>query len=136
MSNPADYTERRRHQRFLARRGDTPCFWVELDGIRFPLNDVSLEGFSAPTPIPLQPGQDFAFALRIEGIPDRIRGRAKAVNEVPYGESSLIGCSFVALDGSGAEDLKEWLTAHVISLASVRISAAEAEAIVQGPSLI
>ena len=98
----------------------------------FPLNDVSLEGFSAPTPIPLQPGQEFAFALRIEGIPDRIRGRARAVNEVPNGEGSLIGCSFVVMDDTGAEDLKEWLTAHVISLASVRISAAEAEAIVQG----
>ena len=136
MSSSAQYTERRRHQRFLARRGESTCFWIELEGCRFPLNDVSLEGFSVPASVPLNPGQEFDFALRLDGIHDRIRGRAQAVNEVSSPEGSLIGCVFVEFSGMGSEDLKEWLTAHVISSASIRISEAEAEAIVQGPSLI
>lgn len=133
MDQLADYAERRSHQRFLAKRGDSTCFWVELEGTRYPLNDVSLEGFSVPGDVPLRPGQEFSFALRLDGIPDRIRGKAQVVNQVAGG---LLGSRFLTLDSDGASDLKEWLTAHVIASASVRISAAEAEAIVQGPSLI
>lgn len=136
MDQLADYAERRSHQRFLAKRGDSTCFWVELEGSRYPLNDVSLEGFSVPGNVPLKPGQEFTFALRLDGIPDRIRGKAQVVNRVPGEAEGLLGNRFLTLDNDGASDLKEWLTAHVIASASVRISTAEAEAIVQGPSLI
>ena len=44
----AEHSERRRRQRFVARRWGNVCFWVVIDGQRQPLNDLSLEGFSLP----------------------------------------------------------------------------------------
>ena len=134
MSENNPYSERRKRQRFVASRDGNPCFWVAIDGERSPLIDLSLEGFSiAGEP---QPPRCFAFELRLTDIPDRIRGEAQMVNFVPGAAGGQIGCRFVSFQGDGAADLKEWLTAHVIAGASVRITAKEAEAIVQGPSLI
>jgi len=50
--------------------------------------------------------------------------------------SGQAGCRFRALEGDGAERLRDWLIALVIMNASVRISEKDAAAIVEGPSLI
>lgn len=137
MTDSYDYTERRRRQRFLARNSDgSSPFWVAVDDQRLPLNDLSLEGFSISSATPATSPEPFPFELRLEGIPDKVRGIAEPVNFVPGEPQGLIGCRFVSLEGSGAQRLHEWLTVHVIRSASVRISAKEAEAIVAGPSLI
>lgn len=137
MTQADDYSERRRRQRFLARNADgSSPFWVALDGQRLLLNDLSLEGFGIAATQAAASNAPFPFELRLEGIPDRVRGIAEPVNFVPGEPMGQIGCRFVSLEGTGAERLREWLTVHVIRSASVRISAKEAEAIVSGPSLI
>lgn len=137
MTETYAYTERRRRQRFLARGGDgSEPFWIAVDGQRLPLHDLSLEGFSLSSPNPAASPGAFPFELRLEGIPDRVRGTAEPVNFVAGEPAGLIGCRFVSLEGEGVQRLHEWLTVHVIRSASVRISAKEAEAIVAGPSLI
>ena len=50
--------------------------------------------------------------------------------------AGVLGCRFASLEGDGAMRLHDWLTIHVISTATVRISESEAAAIVSGPSLI
>jgi len=42
----------------------------------------------------------------------------------------------VTLQGDGVERLRDWLIAHVIMSATVRITEKDAAAIVNGPSLI
>lgn len=136
MSDTSASNERRTRQRFAAQRDGKTIFWVELDGHRLPLNDLSLEGFSYASEISPELGLEFPFALRLEGIPDRVRGRARIVNYVNGAAGGQVGCRFLSFDGDGAFDLHDWLTVHVITSASVRISEQEAKAIVAGPSLI
>ena len=127
--------ERRGCQRFVARRRGEPCFWVVMDGARIPLNDLSAEGFSYPSATPAPASDEvFGFVLQREGVPDEIRGRAVTVNFLAA--SAQIGCSFVSLEGDGAERLRDWLIAHVLMTATVRITEKDAAAIVAGPSLI
>jgi hypothetical protein len=131
--------ERRRCQRFIARRWGDVCFWVVIDGARQPLNDLSVEGFSVAASAAPPEAHDFAFALQLDGIPDEIRGFARTMNFVPGAEGESVGqlgCSFLSFDADGAARLLEWLTVHVITTASVRISEKDAAAIVTGPSLI
>jgi hypothetical protein len=134
MQNELD--EKRTRQRFLAKRGDTPFFWLVLDGERIPLEDLSLEGFSVQSAALLKNGEAFPLELRIEGIPDKLRGEAQAVNFAEGNPLGLCGCRFVRLDPPGIDRLTEWLTVHVIASATVRISVKDAEKIVSGPSLI
>ena len=130
-------SERRKRQRFVANRWGSVCFWVQVDGVRLPVNDLSLEGFSAPCPEPFAAtGQTFPFVLQLEGIPDEVRGEAVTMNFVFGAEGGVLGCRFAAFEGDGAMRLHDWLTIHVISTATVRISEIEAAAIVSGPSLI
>lgn len=137
MTQSNDYAERRQRQRFMVRASDGSApFWVALEGQRLPLNDLSLEGFSITSATPASSAAPFPFELRLEGIPDKVRGVAEAVNFIPGEPMGLIGCRFVSVEGEGTERLHEWLTVHVIRSASVRISAKEAEAIVSGPCLI
>jgi hypothetical protein len=124
-----EYQERRQRQRFLAKRSGATCFWVAYDGNRIPLIDLSLEGFSIAASAAPDGDKPFAFELRLEGIPDHM-------NFVPGEPEGQIGCRFISLEGEGAMRLHEWLTIHVIASASVRITAKEAEKIVEGPSLI
>ncbi len=131
-----EYRERRQRQRFLAKRAGSTFFWVMFDDNRVPLLDLSLEGFSIAASAPPTSDQPFAFELRLEGIPDKIKGQAQQMNFVPGEPHGQIGCRFIALEGEGAMRLHEWLTIHVIASASVRITAKEAETIVEGPSLI
>lgn len=131
-----DLDEKRTRQRFLAKRGDSPFFWLVLDGERIPLEDLSLEGFSIPTSSLLRNGDPFPLELRIADIPDKLRGEAQAVNFIPGEPLGLSGCRFTRLDPPGIDRLMEWLTVHVIASATVRISAKDAEKIVGGPSLI
>ncbi|WP_374265530.1 PilZ domain-containing protein [Zoogloea sp.] len=132
----ASGAERRKRQRFVATRWGNVCFWVEIDGVRQPVNDLSLEGFSLSWGVPLPEPLDLPFVLHLEGIPDQIRGTARTVNFVLGAEGGLLGCRFLSFEGDGAERLHEWLTIHVISTATIRISETEAAAIVSGPSLV
>ena len=129
-------SERRKRQRFVAKRWGSVCFWVQVDGVRLPVNDLSLEGFSVPCGAPLVEARTFPFVLQLEGIPDEVRGEAVTMNFVFGAEGGVLGCRFVAFEGDGAMRLHDWLTIHVISTATVRISEIEAAAIVSGPSLI
>ena len=130
------HAERRKRQRFVAKRWGSVCFWVLVDGERLPLNDLSLEGFSMPAGAPLTEQRSFHFVLQLEGIPDEIRGEARTVNFIVGESGSQIGCRFVSFAGEGAARLHDWLTVHLISTATLRISEKEAAAIVAGPSLI
>ncbi len=134
QTTAADSAERRRIQRFLALCRGEPWFWVVIDGERIPLHDISIEGFAIAADAPLPAGAAFDFELHRQGVPERIRGRAEAVNHIA--PALRAGCRFLALEDGGTERLREWLTALVIMNASVRISAQEAAAIVAGPSLI
>lgn len=131
-----EYSERRQRQRFLAQRSGTTCFSVAFDGKRIPLIDLSLEGFSIASLTPPKDNEPFTFELRLEGIPDKVKGLAQQINFVPGEPEGQIGCCFTSFEGEGAMRLHEWLTIHVIASASVRITAKEAEKIVEGPSLI
>ncbi len=131
-----EHAERRRRQRFVAKRWGNACFWVLVDGERLPLNDLSLEGFSMPAGSPLPEPRSFPFVLQIEGIPDEIRGEARTMNFVVGEGGGQLGCRFVSFVGEGDARLHEWLTVHLISTATLRISEKEAAAIVAGPSLI
>lgn len=132
----AGHAERRRRQRFVARRWGSVCFWVLIDGQRLPLNDLSLEGFGVPAEGPPAEPHSFAFVLQLEGIPDQIRGEAMTVNFVAGADGGQLGCRFISFEGDGSRQLHDWLTVHLIATASVRISEQEAAAIVAGPSLV
>jgi hypothetical protein len=134
--NDSGWQERRKRQRFVAQRDGTTCFWVVMDGQKRPLNDLSLEGFGFPGEASEGERREFDFELRLEGIPDKIRGVARVMNHVPGEHGGQIGCRFVSFSGDGEADLKDWLTTHVIWSSSVRLSEKEAAAIVSGPSLI
>lgn len=126
--------ERRRYQRFIARRGGEACFWLLNAEQRIALNDLSSEGFSIPLVVPPQMDARFSFILAREGVPDRIEGEAEVANYIA--SQSQLGCRFVSFDGNGADKLRDWLVAHVLMTASVRITEKEAEMIVSGGSLI
>lgn len=126
--------DRRGSQRFVARRRGEPCFWVMIGGERIALNDISPEGFSFQVDDPQAFGEELEFVLLRDGVPDEIHGRARRMNYLDG--AAQIGCRFVALDGDGAERLRDWLIAHVIMSATVRITEKDAAAIVSGRSLI
>ena len=128
--------ERRKRQRFVARRWGSVCFWVVIDGERLPVNDLSLEGFSVPYGAPLIGPRQLAFELSLDGIPERIFGVAETMNFVLAEGGGQLGCRFLSFEGDGAIRLHDWLTVHVIATATVRISEKEAAEIVSGPSLI
>lgn len=128
--------ERRQRQRFAALRDGKPCIEIILDGQRLPLTDLSLDGFSLSARFPLPEGE-FDFSLRlIDGFGDKITGCAQVMNRVGDAAHGQTGCRFVSLSPGGEQTLQEWLVVIVICSASVRLSSREAEAIVQGPSLI
>jgi hypothetical protein len=128
--------ERRRRQRFVARRRGDVCFWLGMQGQRLPLNDVSLEGFSVPCGRRPAAPADFPFVLQLDGIPDQIHGVAQMMNFIAADDGGQLGCRFASFEGEGRERLHDWLTLHVIATATVRISEKEAAAIVDGPSLV
>ncbi|MDD3674049.1 MAG: PilZ domain-containing protein [Thauera propionica] len=126
--------DRRGSQRFVARRRGEPCFWVVIGGERIALNDISPEGFSFQADDPQAFCEELDFVLLRDSVPDEIRGRARRVNYLAG--SAQLGCRFVTLQGDGVERLRDWLIAHVIMSATVRITEKDAAAIVNGPSLI
>ena len=128
-----DDSERRIHQRFVARIQGEPCFWVTLGNRRFPLNDLSLKGMSLTLQGALvEKGAQFGFTLERTGMPDKITGRAEVA--AVFGANA--GCRILSLDEENTERLHEWLVTHVIRSATVRISEKDAAAIVAGSSLI
>ncbi|MBL8443192.1 MAG: PilZ domain-containing protein [Zoogloeaceae bacterium] len=128
--------ERRRRQRFVAKRKGEFCFWALIEGERFPLQDLSIEGFGVQVFPGFELDKVFPFVLRRAGVPDEVRGRARAVNKVDVGVGALGGLLFESFEADGRARLEEWLTAHVLASATVPISEKDATAIVSGPSLI
>lgn len=133
-----EHQERRTRQRFLAQRRGEPCFWVTVGGSRLPLADISLEGFSMPA-LPGVAQQGFDFVLQRADVPDRIAGRAVVVSPAAAedgGGQQLLGCRFADLPAEELHRLQDWLVAHVIMNATVRITEKDATAIVLGRSLV
>ena len=130
------YSERRQRQRFAARRDGKSCINVQIGSDRQPVIDLSLDGFSIPAGM-LAPEHEFDFEMRlIDGFGDKVRGHARVMNTIPGAHGAQTGCRILSLEADGARTLQEWLTVIVICGASVRLSPADAEAIVKGPSLI
>lgn len=130
--------ERRMRQRFVAKRRGDVCFWAVIGERRFALNDLSIEGFSLPASPLLSTGLVFDFVLQRDGMPDEISGQARVVNQIPAldSEPAKAGCHFESLVEGGEERLHDWLVAHVLVNATVRITEKDATEIVSGPSLI
>jgi len=128
--------ERRHHQRFIAQRDGRYCFWIDMNGERYPLLDLSIQGFSvAPSLVP-PVGTVIRFTLyRNEGT-DRLSGRAEVKNQVWAAGKWQIGCLFRELSDAALAQLHTWLTSHVLTGASLPLTEEEAEEIVSGPSLI
>ena len=82
-SGNGDHQERRRRQRFVAKRWGQVCFWVVINGQRLPLNDLSLEGFSLSAGVPPLGSGAFPFVLQIEGVPDEVSAMITAALDVP-----------------------------------------------------
>lgn len=124
--------ERRQRQRFAAIRDGKPCIEVVINERRLALIDLSLDGFGVPANTDCPEGE-FEFVMRlIDGFGDKVKGRAVAVNQA----AGQTGCRFVDLDEASEKILQEWLTVIVICGASVRLTPADATAIVTGPSLV
>lgn len=136
MTQSVPAAERRKRQRFAAKRRGAVCFWVLVDDRRFPLFDLSLEGFAMPGESSVTPGQPFDFVLQRDGSRDEIRGRARVMTLVRTDQGRQAGCRFEIFDHHGRSRLEDWLTAHVMSNASVPITEQDAIAIVSGPSIV
>ncbi|MDR2091721.1 MAG: PilZ domain-containing protein [Azoarcus sp.] len=133
-SSGDDASERRINQRFIARLHGEPCFWALVAGERIALNDISLKGFALSATPAFALGAQFDFTLLREGVPDEIRGRAEVSGLSDGGNTA--GCRILCFEGDGPERLQDWLVAHVIRSATVRITEKDAAAIVAGHSLV
>lgn len=132
----SDYKERRQRQRFAALRDGKPAISLQTGDKRTYLIDLSVDGFSIQSGV-VDVGSEFDFELRlVDGFGDKVRGRAMAMNQLGDPQDGQTGCRFVSLTEGGEKMLQEWLTVIVICGASVRLTPADAEAIVNGPSLI
>jgi hypothetical protein len=74
----ADHRERRRRQRFVAKRWGSVCFWIVINGQRLPLNDLSLEGFSLPAGCRPSGAGRFRLCCRLTAFRTRCGGWPKA----------------------------------------------------------
>lgn len=128
-----DAAERRARQRFLGQRRGEACFWMTVGEARVPLVDISLEGFALP-PVAGASAEGFDFVMQRSDVPDRIAGRAVVVGG--HGAARPLGCRFVDLPADDRQKLQDWLVAHVIMSATVRITEKDATAIVTGRSLV
>ena len=128
--------ERRLRQRFVAKRRGEVCFWILLDEAELPAEDLSLEGFGISAEFPVTMGKVVPVTLKRAGVPDRIKAFAHAVNCSGDGIGAVVGFVFDRFEDDGAVRLQDWLTAHVLACATVKISEADASKIVSGPSLI
>lgn len=136
MTADNSYQERRQRQRFAALRDGKPAISLHIGDIKTYLIDMSIDGFSIAAGI-VETDTEFDFEMRlVDGFGDKVKGRAKAVNKFGPEDAGQTGCQFTTLEESGEKILQEWLTVIVICGASVRLTPADAEAIVKGPSLI
>ena len=103
-SNEVGSGERRKRQRFVARRWGSVCFWVVIDGERLPVNDLSLEGFSVPYGAPLIEPRQLGFELSLDGIPERIFGVAETMNFTVGESGGQLGCRFLSFEGEAGRD--------------------------------
>ncbi|MFA7607192.1 MAG: PilZ domain-containing protein [Rhodocyclaceae bacterium] len=136
MADTQETVERRRRQRFVAKRRGEYCFWARIGERRLPLLDLSLEGFGVAAESAPVPGESFDFVLERFGVPDRIAGQARVMNRFETDGGTQVGVLFEGLSEADRERLKDWLTAHVLINASVPITERDASNIVSGPSLV
>lgn len=128
--------DQRRRQRFVASRRGEPCFWIEINGNRVSLLDLSIDGCGLMNCCHLHKGECFDFVLSRAGVPDKISGKGRVMSEMCTPEGETVGVLFEMLDDNDRARLSDWLTAHVLASASVPISEKDAELIVKGPPLI
>lgn len=128
--------ERRKHQRFVARRWGEICFWMKLSGLRLPVHNLSLEGFSVPLAQPLPEGQRFEFHLEMVGESGEVVGEACPRNFFSTPDGCEQGCRIEALSDADRALLRTWLIRHVMATTTLPLSEEEAEQIVSGPSII
>ena len=128
--------ERRGNQRILTRVPGRARFWLSWYGGREALSDLSVEGFAMPASTPPASDKSFEFLLEHEGSEGGVNGRAQVVNFIGEVGGGLAGCRFVDLAASEREQIAHWLAEHVVTCASVPLSAEEAEDIVRGPSIV
>lgn len=133
MSESAE--ERRRIQRVITTQEGQRRFWLIRGESRIALWDLSLEGFGMPADESPAVGTGFEFAIRRDGEAEDVSGQAEVVNHVKGG-AGQIGCRITVFNGDGQRRLAQWLADHVLSCASVFISAEEAGEIVSGPSIV
>jgi hypothetical protein len=84
--------ERRKCQRFVAKRRGEYCFFAVIDGQRLPLVDLSLDGFAIPASSPPPSDRSFEFVLQRTDVPDEISGRARVVNYLSSADGGQAGC--------------------------------------------
>jgi hypothetical protein len=133
---PEAEMERRKRQRFLARRWGEICFWMNLPGQRLPVHNLSLEGFSVPLAQPLPEGQSFEFRLEMVGEAGEVVGQACPRNFFSTPDGCEQGCRIEALSDADRALLRAWLIRHVMATTTLPLSEEEAEQIVSGPSII
>jgi hypothetical protein len=128
--------ERRKRQRFVARRWGDICFWIHVGAMRLPVHNLSLEGFSVPLAQALPMGQHFAFRLEMVGEEGEVSGMASPRNFFMTPEGSEQGCRMESLSGEARALLHAWLIRHVMATTTLPLSEEEAAQIVSGPSII
>jgi hypothetical protein len=136
MAGENEVLERRKRQRFIARRDGADCFWVSFGGERLPVLDLSLEGFAVPAATPPEANREFDFVLHCDGVVEEVRGQARVVNFLASAAGGQAGCLFDGFEGEGAARLQAWLSDHVQAVSALPVTEDEAADIVTGPSLV
>lgn len=134
--NQDDTLERRSNQRVFAAQQGHPRFWISYEGLRLPVIDLSLRGFSFHISCPPRGDEIFEFTLIWEGAPGEITGRAQIVNYLGSAAGGQAGCRLERISDTDRQRLTEWLIRHVQNTSAVNITEKEVLDIVSGPSFI
>lgn len=128
--------ERRSHQRIVTSQSGGARFWLNWPGGRVALGDLSVDGFAMSLSSPPPSQSPFAFVLEREGSAQQAQGSAQVVNYVSAIDGGQAGCRFVELGAEARAQITAWLAEHVVAVAAVPLSSADAERIVLGPSIV
>jgi hypothetical protein len=131
-----DNLDRRSNQRVFTAQQNHPRFWLLHEGMRLPVIDLSLKGFSFYISAPPKEGQKVDFELVWEAGEDAVTGRARIVNFLGTYLGGQVGCEIEEIDPAHFQRLTQWLVAHVKNTAAVPISENEIMKIVSGPSFV
>ncbi len=128
--------ERRGSQRIVTNLVGRSRFWLAWYGGKVLLEDLSIEGFSMAISTPPASERPFEFLIDREDSVGGISGQAQIVNYSHGIKGGLAGCRFIDLSEDAHHQLTDWLAGHVLDVASVRVTADDAEEIVLGPSIV